>query len=69
MDETLGEHQYALCMGQSTTDHIFSTRMNLEKSYTYNVQIHQLELNHEQELDSINRHQFEEIMNEFGIPG
>jgi hypothetical protein len=50
--ETVGEYQCAFCRGQSTTDHIFRLRMIFEKSYKYNVQIHQMYINQKQEQDS-----------------
>jgi hypothetical protein len=50
------------------TDQIFSLRMILEKSYEYNVDIHQLYIDSKQAYGSINRDQLIEIIKEFGRP-
>jgi hypothetical protein len=54
IEEILGDYRCGFHRGQSTTDHIFSLRMILEKSYEYNVDIHQLYIDYKQVYDSIN---------------
>jgi sorting nexin-29 len=68
VQEILGDYQCGFRKGRSTTDQIFSLRMILEKSYEYNMDIHQLYIDHKQAYDSINRDQLIEIIKDFGIP-
>jgi sorting nexin-29 len=70
--ESLGslycDYQCGFRRGRSTTDQIFGLRMILDKSYEYNVDIHQLYIDYKQVYDSINRDQLIEIIKEFEIP-
>jgi sorting nexin-29 len=68
-EEMLGDYECGFYRGRSATDQIFSLRMILEKSYEYNVNIHQLYIDYKQAYNSINRDQLIEIIKEFGIPG
>jgi hypothetical protein len=43
-------------------------RQIIEKTYEFNVDIHQLFIDYKQAYDSINRQQMYKIMKEFGIP-
>jgi hypothetical protein len=61
VEEIMGDYQCGFHRGQSTTDQIFCLRMILEKSYEYNVGIHQLYIDYKQTYDSINRDQLTEI--------
>jgi hypothetical protein len=40
----------------------------IEKTYEFNVDIHQLFIDYKQAYDSINQQQMYKIMKEFGIP-
>jgi hypothetical protein len=40
----------------------------IEKTYEFNVDIHQLFIDYKQAYESINRQQMYKIMNEYGIP-
>jgi sorting nexin-29 len=48
VEELLDDYQYGFCRGRSTADQIFSLRLILEKSYEYNVDIHQLYIDYKQ---------------------
>jgi hypothetical protein len=50
------------------TDHIFSLRIILEKSYDYNVNIHLLHIDCTQACECTGTDQLIEIMKEFEIP-
>jgi hypothetical protein len=54
--------------GQSTTDHMFTIRQILGKSYEYNITLHQLCIDFKPAFDSIDGSQINEAMKEFGIP-
>jgi hypothetical protein len=66
--DILGDYQCGFHRGQSIADQIFSLRMSLEKSYGYNVDIHQSYIDYKQAYTSINKNQFTEIIKQFGIP-
>jgi hypothetical protein len=53
VEQILGDYQYGFCRGRSITDQIFCLKMVLEKSYEYNVDIHQLYIDYKQAYDSI----------------
>jgi hypothetical protein len=67
-EEILEEYQCEFRKGRSTTDQIFMLRQIIEKTYEFNVDIHQLFIDYKQAYDSINRQQMCKIMKEFGIP-
>jgi hypothetical protein len=67
-EEILGEYQCGFSEGQSATDHIFTIRQILQKSYEYNITLHQLYIDFKQAFDSIDRFQIIKAMKEFGIP-
>jgi sorting nexin-29 len=67
-DEILGEYQCAFRQGRSTTDHIFTIRQILEKSYEYNISLHQLYIDFKQAFGSNGQSQIIEAMKEFSKP-
>jgi hypothetical protein len=67
-EEILGDYQCKFRKGRSTTDQTFMLRHIIEKTYMFNVDIHQLFIDYKQAYDSINRKQMYKIMKEFGIP-
>jgi hypothetical protein len=50
------------------TDRIFTIRQILEKSYEYNITLHQSYNDFKQVFNSVDRFQIKEAMKEFGIP-
>jgi uncharacterized protein YktA (UPF0223 family) len=61
-EEILEDYQYGFRKGWSTTDQIFMLRQIIEKTYEFNVDIHQLFIDYKQAYDSINRQQMYKIM-------
>jgi hypothetical protein len=61
-EEILSEYQCGFRQGRSTTNHIFTIRQILEKSYEYNISLHQLYIDFKQASDSIDRFQITEAM-------
>ena len=61
VEQIIADHQFGFLRDWSTTDSIFSLR-TLQKSYNYNVDIHQLYINYKQAIASISRDQLKEIM-------
>ena len=62
VNEMLGDYQWGLRKGRSTTDHIFCLRMILEKACEYKVDIHQLYIDYKQAYGTINRAKMVVIM-------
>ena len=67
-EKILGDYQCGFRKARSTTDHLFQLRQILEKTYEYDVVLHQLFIDFKQAYDSINRNQLLNVMEEFGIP-
>jgi hypothetical protein len=68
IEEILGDYQCGFRKGPSTNDQIFMLREIIEKTYEFNVDMHQLFIDYKQAYDSINQQQMYKIMKEFGIP-
>ena len=67
-EEIIGEYQGGFRQGRSTIDQIFTIRQIMEKSWEFNITIHQLFVDFKQAYDSLDRNVFFSIMEEFCIP-
>ena len=67
-NEILGEYQCGFRGGRSTTDHLFTIRQILEKSWEFNINHWHMFVDFKQAYDSVHRPSMWKILREFGIP-
>jgi len=67
VEDILIEYQTGFRRGKSTTDHIFTIRLVMEKFYEYNRDLHILFVDFKQTYDSIDRDQLWTTLRNFGI--
>ena len=67
-EKVIGNYQSGFCRGKSTIDQIFTMRQIIEKSYEFNMGIHNLFVDFKSAYDTINRDTVYKAMLELGIP-
>lgn len=67
-EQLVGDYQCGFRPSRSTIDQLFTIRQLLEKSWEFNVNIHQLFVDFKQAYDSVNRIALYEILKQLGIP-
>lgn len=67
-ENILGEYQSGFRSDRSTTDHIFSLRLTLEKAYEYDIDLYHLFIDFKQAYDSVDRNKLLKALLKLGIP-
>jgi hypothetical protein len=53
---------------RSTIDNIFTVRQIFEKSYEYNIEIHNIFVDYSQAFDSVNKNKIIECLTKYDVP-
>ena len=67
-NEILGEYQCGFRGGRSTTDHLFTIRLLLEKSWEFNMEHWHMFVDLKQAYDSVHRPSMWKVLKDFNIP-